>query len=182
MDMDISPQEMHFYNANGTSYSHSFQAELSLKPVKQLELRGAFKYYGVKAEFNGELLQKAFVPKFRALANIGYATRNKKWSFDITGNWVGVKRLPHTHFNPVEYQRAHWSETYWLVNSQITYKRPKISFYLGGENLLNVIQDNAIIAVDDPFGSYFDATQLWAPITGINIYAGLHFTIKHKKE
>ncbi len=182
MDMDISSQEMHFYSAKGTSYSHSFQAEVSIKPIKQLEVRGAFKYYDVKAEFDGELLQKPFVPKFRVLTNLGYATRNKKWSFDITGNWIGVKRLPHSHFNPVEHQRPHWSETFWLINSQITYKRPKISFYIGGENLLNIMQKDAIIAPDDPFGPYFDATQIWAPIAGANIYAGLHFTIKHKKE
>jgi len=181
-DMDISPNEIHIYNAEGTSYSNSFQAELSIKPFKNLELRGAFKYYDVKAEFNGFLQQRAFVPKFRGLGNIGYSTRNKKWEFDLTGNWVGVKRLPHTHQNPIEHQRDHESETYWLVNGQITYKRPKISFYLGGENLLNVIQDNAIIAADDPFGAYFDATQLWAPITGINVYAGLHYTIKYKKK
>ena len=181
-DMDISPNEIHIYNAEGTSYSHSFQAELSIKPLKNLELRGAFKYYDVRAVFNGYLQQRAFVPKFRSLGNIGYSTLNKKWEFDLTGNWVGVKRLPHTHQNPVEHQRPHESETYWLVNSQITYKRPKMSFYIGGENLLNVIQDNAIIAVDDPFGAYFDATQLWAPITGVNVYVGLHYTIKYKKQ
>ena len=180
-DMDISHDEINIYNANGSSYSHSFQAELSIKPAKKLELRTAFKYYDVKAEFNNLLQQKAFVPKFRMLLNLGYATKNKKWEYDVTGNWVGIKRLPHTSHNPIEYRRPSKSKSYWLLNSQITYKRPRISFYIGGENLLNVIQNNAIISTDDPFGSYFDATQLWAPITGANIYVGLHFTLKHKK-
>ena len=53
---------------------------------------------------------------------------------------------------------------------------------MGGENLLNIMQDKAILSVDDPFGSYFDATQIWSPINGVNIYAGFHFTLKHKKQ
>ncbi|MFK8036820.1 MAG: TonB-dependent receptor [Crocinitomicaceae bacterium] len=181
-DMDINSSELHIYNADGTSFSHSLQAELSIRPIKKLELRAAYKYYDVKAEFAGELQQRAFVPKQRVLLNLGYGTKNKKWDFDITGNWVGVKRLPSTVNNPSPYRRALQSENYWLVNSQISYNRPKISFYLGGENLLNYTQQRAIIGSDDPFGSYFDASQIWAPITGINIYAGLHYTIKHKKQ
>ena len=181
-DMDVHPNEVHMYNTNATSYSHSVQVELALKPWKVFEFRTAFKYYDVKAEFGGELQQKAFVPKYRVLLNAGYKTRNKKWEFDMTANWVGKKRLPSTAANPVEYQRGDESVDYWVLHSQITYKLKLVSFYLGGENLLNVIQKDAIIGADDPFGSYFDATQIWAPINGINIYAGLHFDIKQKKK
>lgn len=181
-DMDISPNEVHIYNNTGTSYSHAFQAELSIKPTKGLELRSAFKYYDVRAQFNGVLQQKAFVPKFRVLLNAGYTTRNKKWNIDLTGNWVGKKRIPSTLSNPIEHQRADISKDYWILNSQITYNLKRISFYIGGENLLNVIQSDAIISPDDPFGSYFDATQIWAPINGFNIYGGIHFSINQKKE
>jgi len=182
VDQDVNSNEIHLYNSNGKSYSHSFQAELSVSPSKTLELRTAFKYYDVKAEFDGVLQQKAFVPRFRALFNLGYTTRNKKWSYDITANWVGQKRLPSTVTNPIEHQRNLESNDYWLVNSQLTYKRRRFSVYLGAENILNVMQKNAIISPDDPFGAYFDATQIWSPISGVNIYAGLHFTIKQKKK
>lgn len=182
VDQDINANEIHLYNSGGKSFSHSFQAEVAIIPIKQLELRAAFKYYNVQAEFNGELQQKAFVPKFRALFNVGYTTRNKKWSYDLTANWVGQKRLPSTASNPVEHQRGDYSSDFWLLNSQITYKYKRFSFYLGGENLLNIMQDKAIISADDPFGAYFDATQIWSPVSGVNIYAGMHFTIKHKKD
>ena len=182
VDMDVSPTELHVYNTNATSFSHSTQAELSIEPAKGFELRGAFKYYNVQATFNNVLQQRTFVPKFRALINAGYQTRNKKWSYDITGNWIGRKRLPSTATNPAPYQRETISDSYWLLHSQITYNFKRFSLYLGGENLLNVIQDNAIISADDPFGSYFDATQIWAPVSGVNIYAGVHFAIKKKKE
>ena len=90
--------------------------------------------------------------------------------------------MPSTASNPIQYQRGLESERYWLVNSQITYKFKKFSVYLGGENLLNVMQKNAIISADDPFGSFFDATQMWAPITGANVYFGLHFGLKQKEK
>ncbi|WP_066759934.1 TonB-dependent receptor [Crocinitomix algicola] len=182
VDLDVAPNEIHVYNTNETSFAHSFQAELSVEPLKGFELRSAFKYYDVRASFNGELQQKAFVPKYRVLLNAGYETRNKKWSFDLTGNWVGQKRLPSLSPNPIEHQRELISKAYWLVNSQITYNFRRFSIYLGGENLLNIIQEDAIIAANDPFGNYFDATQIWAPISGVNIYAGIHFAIKQKKK
>lgn len=182
VDLDVAPTEVHVYNTNETSFAHSFQTELSIQPLKGFELRSAFKYYDVRAKFNGDLRQKAFVPKYRVLINAGYETRNKKWSFDLTGNWVGQKRLPSTASNPTEHQRGLVSQAYWLVNSQITYNFRKFSIYLGGENLLNVIQKDAIISANDPFGTYFDATQIWAPISGVNIYAGIHFAIKQKSK
>lgn len=182
VDMDVSPDKVYIYNTNSTSFAHSAQAELSIQPLRGLELRGAFKYYDVRATFNNVLIQKAFVPKYRVLLNVGYQTRNKKWSYDLTGNWIGKKRLPSTAANPVAYQRPTESVSFWLLNSQITYNFKRFSVYLGGENLLNVIQNDAIIAADDPFGAYFDATQVWAPISGANIYAGIHFAIKKKKE
>jgi len=181
-DMDINPQEIHIYNAPGKSYSHAVQAELSIKPNKTMEFRSAFKYYDVKAEFGGMLQQKAFVPKYRVLLNGSYKTRNKKWELDVTANWVGKKRLPSTASNPIQYQRSTTTKDYWILHSQVNYNLKRMTFYVGGENLLNVIQNDAIIGADDPFGTYFDATQIWAPISGFNIYAGLHFEINHKKE
>jgi len=182
IDMDEASTQLYIYNTSAKAYSHSFQTELSIKPSKGLELRAAYKYYDVRSTYHGSTHQMAFVPKFRALFNVGYTTRNKKWSLDFTANWIGKKRLPSTASNPLEYQRALESERYWLMNSQITYRFKKFNFYLGGENLLNVIQKNAIISADDPFGSFFDATQMWAPITGANVYIGLHFGIKQKEK
>ncbi|MBI3134770.1 MAG: TonB-dependent receptor [Bacteroidetes bacterium] len=182
VDMDYAPSQLYIYSTSARAFSHSLQVELMVKPAKGLELRAAYKYYDVRSTYHGAQHQMAFVPKFRALFNAGYTTRNKKWSFDATGNWVGKKRLPSTAANPVAYQRPLISERYWIVNSQITYRYKKFSFYVGGENLLNVIQKNAIIGADDPFGAFFDATQMWAPVTGYNIYVGFHLAIKQKQE
>ena len=39
-------------------------------------------------------------------------------------------------------------------------------------------QKNPILASDDPFGSNFDTTIVYAPIFGRTFYAGLRFKIK----
>ena len=50
--------------------------------------------------------------------------------------------------------------------------------YLGGENIGNYRQDRAILDSDNPFGTNFDASIVYAPIFGNMYYAGLRFKIK----
>jgi hypothetical protein len=53
-----------------------------------------------------------------------------------------------------------------------------MDFYIGVENIGNYIQPDAIIAANEPFGRYFDASMVWAPITGRMLYAGWRLKIK----
>jgi hypothetical protein len=53
----------------------------------------------------------------------------------------------------------------------------KWDVYLGAENLLNYKQRDAIIGAEDPFGQYFDASLVWAPLFGANVYLGFRMTI-----
>jgi hypothetical protein len=73
------------------------------------------------------------------------------------------------------------SEVYPMLNGQITHVFKRWDFYLGGENLTNFKQKNPIIDAQNPFGSKFDATTIWGPVMGVNIYAGLRYSIKQKK-
>jgi hypothetical protein len=34
-----------------------------------------------------------------------------------------------------------------------------------------------VIAAEDPFGEYFDASLIWGPVHGRKIYAGFRFTL-----
>jgi len=47
--------------------------------------------------------------------------------------------------------------------------------YLGGENLTNYKQHNAILDAQNPFGNNFDGGMVYAPIMGINMYVGVDF-------
>jgi hypothetical protein len=65
-----------------------------------------------------------------------------------------------------------------MLNAQITHVYKNIDFYVGGENLLDYRLSDPIIDAQNPFGEFFDATRVWAPILGINVYAGIRYSIK----
>ena len=50
--------------------------------------------------------------------------------------------------------------------------------YVGGENLTNYMQEMPIMGSDNPFGMGFDASMIWGPVMGRNIYAGMRWLIR----
>lgn len=172
-------RQVRFYNLDGRSYSNSFQAELNLEPVRKLETRIAYRYFDVKATYGSQLLQKPFTARHRAFMNLGYEWSG--WKFDYTFNYNGSKRIPSTLINPPALQQPVSSPSYVLMNAQVSKtigkKRP-VDLYLGGENLTNFLQRDAIVSADQPFGPYFDAALVWGPVSGRLIYAGFRYKIK----
>lgn len=47
-----------------------------------------------------------------------------------------------------------------------------------GYDLENKKADDAIIAADQPFSPYFDASLVWGPVSGRMLYAGMRFKVK----
>lgn len=178
VDLDSDVRQVQFYNLTGTSFSNSLQAQLDYELINRFDIRLAYRWYDVKATYGGELMDKPFVSTHRAFANLAYETRNK-WKFDATLNWQGQKRLPSTLENPIEYQRASRSPDFFLLNAQITKVwNDKLDIYLGVENILDYKQEDPIIAADEPFSENFDASMVWGPVFGRNIYIGLRYRIK----
>ncbi len=167
-----------FYNLDGQSYSHSLQMDFGFTPIKMFDIKLAYKWYDVKTTYNQVLLDKPYVPKHRVMFNMAYSTYMDIWKFDFTTNWFGQSRIPNTLLSPVEYQLPTRSKEFFLTNAQITKKFRKFEIYLGVENLLNYTQNNPIIASDNPFGSNFDASMIYAPMDGRIIYAGFRMEIK----
>jgi outer membrane receptor for ferrienterochelin and colicin len=173
-----NPREISFYNLDGKSYSHSMQAEYNIELTHQIELRAAYKWYDIKTDFADGLKTKPLTPKNRILVNIGYTTNFDKWKFDLTGKWFGISRLPSTIGNAPENVISTSSQDYFLLNGQITRAFKKFELYVGAENITNYTQDNPIIAANDPNGSNFDASMIWGPVMGRNIYFGFRYKIK----
>ena len=123
-------------------------------------------------------MDQGMVNRYKGLFSLSYVTNLRKWQFDLNTQLNGDSRLPNTSFNPPEYQRPSRSPSYVIVNAQITKYFKRWDFYVGAENLTNYKQDNPIISPENPFGEYFDATIVWAPIMGIKAYAGIRVTIK----
>lgn len=174
VDRDEEINAVVFKNLVGNSFSNAFQIEFALFPIKNLDVRLAYKYLDVKANFGGELLQKAMVPKHRGFVNLGYISRNKRWEFDWTSTFISTSRLPNLEGEPSE------SNPFSLSNFQVTHIYKKWDFYIGGENVFNFMQKNPIVDAANPFGDKFDATRVWGPIMGTNIYVGIRYSIKHK--
>lgn len=177
-----NPQEISFYNLDGASFANSFQVEVNYGLLENLDVRLAYKYYDIQIDYDSGRLSKPLIPDHRFFANLGYSTkltsRGSQWKFDLTYNWLGEQRLPDTSTNPVQYQLGDRADSFNLMNAQITRVfSKKFEVYIGGENLTNTRQKNPILAADDPFGSNFDSTIVYAPIFGRMFYSGLRFKI-----
>jgi len=172
-------RQVRFYDLKGRSYSNSLQAEINFMPLSKFDVRLAYRYFDVKTNYGSELLQKPFTSSDRAFANLAYDW--KGWKLDYTVNYNGRKRIPSTAANPAGFKLEEYSPSYVLMNAQVSksFGRKKLfDAYLGGENLTNFYQQNAILSADQPFSPYFDASLIWGPVTGRTIYAGFRYTIK----
>ncbi|MDR3272311.1 MAG: TonB-dependent receptor [Flavobacteriaceae bacterium] len=178
IDLDKSPQELWFYNLDGKSYSNSLQAVWDVFLSENLELHLAYKWYDIQAEYDGGKREIPFTAKDRALLNATYSTRktekNSKWTFDFTVQYIGKQRLPDTSSNPDEFQRITYSPDYFLANAQVSrHFSEKVRVYAGVENLGGYKQRNPIIEAENPFGTYFDTSLVYAPITPAMFYIGI---------
>ena len=176
-----NPTTIAFTNLNGKSFANSFQVQTEYELLKGLEIIFAYKYYDVKTTIEDQLVTVPYNAAHRFFTNLEYQTKNKKWAFDWTGQFIGSQRLPASFDETTNNQiiESSQSPAYFLMNAQIT-RNFKISnkpleVYIGGENLTNYSQPNPIINSQNPFGDRFDTSNVYAPIMGAMGYAGLRF-------
>ena len=177
VDLDESPQEVHFSNLDGKSFSNVLQAQVNYELVHNLDVRLAYRFIDAKTTYKSGLMQQPLQSQHRAFLNAGYTTRDENWKFDGTLNWQGEKRLPFTGSNPEPYRLNDNSPSFYMVNAQVTKLWDRFEVYAGVENLLNRTQKNPILGSEDPFGEYFDSSLTWGPIFGRNVYFGARYTI-----
>ena len=146
-------------------------------------MRSAYKYYDVQSDYLVGKLERPLQAKHRFFANAAFEThikeKGQQWKFDATYNWLGKQRLPDTSTNLPQYQLDDYSSSFGTLNAQITRTfSSTFEVYVGGENITNYKQSNAIIGVDNPFGTSFDSSLVYGPLFGQMYYAGLRFKIK----
>jgi outer membrane receptor for ferrienterochelin and colicins len=177
VDLDRNPQEVHFYNLQGESWSNSIQLQLDMEPLERVDIRLAYRFNDVQTTYDNVLMPRPLVAKHRAFINMAYTTKSL-WSMDVTWSWQGKQRIPGTESNPEPYRMAALSPTFSMVNLQLGKTLfERLELYVGIENLLDYVQEDPILASEDPFGPYFDSSLIWGPVFGRKFYAGLRFRI-----
>ena len=183
VDLYQSPQQVLFYNLNGKSFANSLQVEFNYELAKHFILRTAYKYYDIQTDYLSGNQERPLQAKHRFFGNLGYETqlteKEKQWKFDYTLNWLGKQKLPNTISNSMIESFPEYSPSFSVMNMQVTRVfSSTFEVYLGGENIGNYKQQKAILGSDNPFGTTFDTSIIYAPIFGQMYYAGLRFKIK----
>jgi outer membrane receptor for ferrienterochelin and colicins len=179
-DLDRHPGSIVFYGLQGASFANSALADLQVELSRVWQLKTSYRFYDVRTTYDGELRARPFTPAHRGLIDLAYADRKERWRFDISLNLFGEGRIPDTGANPEEYRLPGRSPAYSTLHAQITLVQGPWEFYVGGENLTSTLQQRQIIAPDDPFGPYFDASMIWGPTNRAMIYGGFRFNIPRK--
>jgi outer membrane receptor for ferrienterochelin and colicin len=183
VDLYQSPQQVLFYNLNGKSFANSLQVEFNYELAKHFNLRTAYKYYDIQTDYLSGNQERPLQAKHRFFGNLGYETqlteKEKQWKFDYTLNWLGKQKLPNTVSNSMIESFPEYSPSFSVMNMQVTRVfSSTFEVYLGGENIGNYKQQKAILGSDNPFGTTFETSIIYAPIFGQMYYAGLRFKIK----
>ena len=182
VDLFQTAQQVDFYNLNGNSFANSLQLEFNLEIIKHLNLRTSYKFYDNKTDYNSGNFQRPLQAQNRFFANLEFEThikeKGQQWKFDYTFNWIGKQQLPLTTSNPIQDQLSFFSPSFSLMNAQITKTFTSVfEIYIGAENFGNYTQKKAILGADNPFGTSFDTSILYAPVFGQMYYAGLRFKV-----
>ncbi|MFZ1456391.1 MAG: TonB-dependent receptor [Saprospiraceae bacterium] len=178
VDLDRSARQVVFYNLRGKSYSNSMQFQTEIDVFKWLDLRLAYRYNDVQTTYGEQLLQKPLISPERAFANVGIDA-GKGWMIDYTINRLSSVRIPSTIANDEKHKWPEASPSYFLSNAQVSKKwKNNFEVYVGGENIFDYRLDQPIISAHAPFSQYFDSSLAWGPIMGVNIYAGVRYSLK----
>jgi outer membrane receptor for ferrienterochelin and colicin len=181
-DRDESTEYIVMKNLQGVSFSNAFQTDIKIEPLERFEVKAAYKYLDVRTTMGGRLAEKLMVPKHRGFLNMSYETRNTRWEYDATFSVFGARRLAQVELADGSLSEDNRSEIVPMLSGQVTHRFKKFEVYLGGENLLDYRLENPIINVENPFDKTFDATRVYAPIFGLNVYAGIRLSIDKKEK
>ena len=180
-DID-QPGYVIFYNLSGRSFANSCSAQFDYEIIHNLDLRLAYRYNKVMVTYESVLEEKPLTPASRAFISVDYETRNR-WKFNYNIQWISTQRTPgitHNH-GGITPARPNYSPSYIQMNAQITRVFSEVfEVYAGAENLTDYMQHDAIVDAANPYAKDFDASMIWGPMMGRNVYAGLRFRIKEK--
>jgi outer membrane receptor for ferrienterochelin and colicins len=178
VDVDQSPEQPFIYNSPGKAWANSILVVAQWNVWKGLDAKIGYKWNDVQSTYSDGLLRQApLLPRQRGLVTLDYTTPNKKWMFNLRTQILGQQRLPDNSEVPHYLVHGFPEKTpvFAIWNAQITRSWKKIELYLGSENISNYQQHEAIIDPANPWGTYFNGAQTWAPMMGNVVYLGVRY-------
>lgn len=175
-DLDSDPHAVIFKNADGRSFSHALQAELTYELFKDFNMTVAYRFTDVKADYGHGLTAKPLNSRHKGLFTASYSPMMGIWQFDITCAINGGGRMPEPY--TLADGSASWAshyKPYPSLNAQVTRNWRHWAVYAGGENLTGFTQKSPIVDAGDPWGDNFDATMVYGPLHGAIVYVGFRY-------
>lgn len=178
VDMDADVTTFRIADVNGRSFSHTAQLEATYTLFRGMTLTAAYRYNHVRQTSGGKLRERPLTSRYKALLTASYKTPLELWQFDVTATLNGGGRLPLHYIEGTDQTTADARfPAYAGLNAQVTRWFRHFSIYVGGENLTNYRQKLPILNAHNPWSERFDATQVWGPVHGAMVYAGLRFNL-----
>ena len=179
VDQERDAENIHIYTTDGKSYTNTYQADLTWNPIERFDIFATFRYTDSKytitrADGTQQLVERPLVSRFKTLLNIQYATRMRKWTFDVTAQLNGKSRIP-TQTGNIE--DSEYSPVYPMFFAQVTHKIKMWDIYVGCENIAGYRQKNPILGADAPYTTAFNSSCVWGPLMGRKIYIGVRFNL-----
>lgn len=187
VDLYQGTQVANFYNLEGDSFANSLQVDFGVSPLEHVNLRFAYKWYDIQTEYQSVgSKQRPLQASNRFFVNGEYSTHMKdngaRWKFDATWNWTGTQYLPTVDAVHASHGWGEKAPEFSTLHAQITKVfSPAFEVYVGGENIGNYRQKSAILGAENPFGTDFDASMIYAPVFGQMYYAGLRIKLDQLK-
>ena len=196
VDMDQDKHAVHIYNQSDVpgakSFAHSAQIEASMEVLRGWTWTAAFRWTDVeqttKSGTTGEyiLRPKALTNRFKGVITTSYQTPLRKWQFDLTAQFNGITRMPDGFFPTGDLNGGYGTPKqlnwYPQLMAQVTKYFRTCSLYLGAENMTNFRQNAPIIDSFNPYGTDFDASMVWGPVTGWKVYLGFRYDLEKPEE
>ena len=179
VDQEWDPTLINIYNTDGKSYTNTYQIDFSWTPVERLDIFATYRYTDSKMTIrrpDGTTapVDRPLVNDFKTLLNIQYATRFRRWVFDVTAQYNGSARIPSQTGVLAD---ATYSPCYPMFFAQVTRKVGKFDLYVGCENIADYRQEVPILNAENPYSAAFNSMNVWGPLMGRKFYFGLRFNM-----
>ncbi|MGD1981995.1 MAG: hypothetical protein PVJ94_04370 [Flavobacteriales bacterium] len=181
-DNTLDSATYYYGYANGAiPYSTSIQVGGQYELIHRTIFKFAYRYQDVKqvntatlGEYEPVLEEAILYVPHLIYGGVSYSGR-KGLGFELNATYNSSQRLPTAGY-------AERSPAFTMLNAQFSKEgRAYGQIYVGFQNLLNVRQLDPIVGGDLPFDGRFDASIVWGPIMGRQIYAGWRYDLKFQE-